>query len=130
MVTESIKNHENLAVYQMAFKAAMTIFEISKKFPDQEKYLLTERILRSSRLICVNLAAAWHKRHDENSFVARLYDCEEAATSTQTSIKLAYKYGYLDIKTAKKINGLYEVVIGDLLKMIKNPSVWLINSDR
>lgn len=56
MGKESIKSHEDLEVYQLAFSAAMKIFEISKKFPVEERYSLTDQIRRSSRSVCANLA--------------------------------------------------------------------------
>jgi hypothetical protein len=57
----AIKSHEDLEVYQMAFDAAMKIFELSKIFPKEEKYSLTDQIRRSSRAVCANLAEAWRK---------------------------------------------------------------------
>jgi hypothetical protein len=55
----AIKNHKDLRVYQMAFDAAMKIFEVSKRFPVEERYSLTDQIRRSSRSVCANLAEAW-----------------------------------------------------------------------
>jgi len=63
-----INNHEELEVYQIAFKTAMTIFEISKNFPSEEKYSLTDQIRRSSRSVCANLAEAWRRRRYKGSF--------------------------------------------------------------
>jgi len=57
----AIKSHEDLEAYQMAFDAAMKIFELSKTFPKEEKYSLTDQIRRSSRAVCANLAEAWRK---------------------------------------------------------------------
>ncbi|MBW4618012.1 MAG: four helix bundle protein [Cyanosarcina radialis HA8281-LM2] len=54
--------HEDLEIFQLAFETAMTIFELSKKFPQEEKYALTDQIRRSSRSVCANLAEAWRKR--------------------------------------------------------------------
>jgi four helix bundle protein len=56
------RTHEDLVVYQKAFDAAMKIFELSKRFPVEEKYSLTDQIRRSSRSVCANLAEAWRKR--------------------------------------------------------------------
>lgn len=64
------KTHEDLAVYQLAFEAAMKIFEYSKKFPVEEKYSLTDQIRRSSRSVCANLAEAWRKRRYKAAFIA------------------------------------------------------------
>jgi four helix bundle protein len=72
---ELIKSHEDLAVYQMAFDVAMQIFELSKQFPQEEKYSLTDQMRRSSRSVCTNLAEAWRKRRYEAAFKAKLNDC-------------------------------------------------------
>jgi four helix bundle protein len=56
-----IKSHEDLAVYQMAFDVAMQIFELSKQFPQEEKYSLSDQMRRSSRSVCANLAEAWRR---------------------------------------------------------------------
>ncbi|MBD2131498.1 four helix bundle protein [Sphaerospermopsis sp. FACHB-1094] len=57
-----IKTHEDLVIYQKAFNAAMIIFELSKQFPAEERYSLTDQIRRSSRSVCANFAEAWRKR--------------------------------------------------------------------
>lgn len=65
MNKEAIKDHKDLGIYKIAFEAAMKIFELSKKFPVEEKYSLTDQIRRSSRSVCANLAEAWRKRRYE-----------------------------------------------------------------
>ena len=87
MEKEAIKTHEDLAVYQLAFSAAMTILKISKKFPVEEKYSLTDQIRRSSRSVCANLAEAWRKRRYEAAFISKLNDCEAEAAETQVWLK-------------------------------------------
>ena len=57
-----IREHTDLEVYKKAFDAAMLIFELSKKFPKEETYSLTDQIRRSSRSVCANLAEVWRKR--------------------------------------------------------------------
>jgi four helix bundle protein len=54
-----IQTHRDLEVYQRAFDAAIQIFELSKTFPKEETYSLTDQIRRSSRSVCANLAEAW-----------------------------------------------------------------------
>lgn len=76
MNREVIKDHKDLEVYKMAFEAAMRIFELSKRFPIEERFSLTDQIRRSSRSVCANLAEAWRKRRYEAAFVAKLNDCE------------------------------------------------------
>ena len=71
MGKESIKSHEDLVVYQMAFEAAMKIFNLSKTWTIEERYSLTDRIRRSSRSVCANLAEAWRKRRYKAAFIAK-----------------------------------------------------------
>ena len=129
MEREAIKNHKDLRVYQTAFDAAMKIFEVSKKFPVEERYSLTDQIRRSSRSICANLAEAWRKRRYEGAFVAKLNDCEAEAAETQTWIEFAVKCNYLDVDTGREIYGIYNQVLGSLVNMINNPSPWLMNKN-
>lgn len=67
-----IMNHTELQVFQKAFEVSMKIFEISKKFPKEETYSLTDQIRRSSRSVCANLAEAWRKRRYEAAFISKL----------------------------------------------------------
>ncbi len=64
-----IENHTDLQVYQKAFEAAMRIFELSKSFPKEETYSLTDQMRRSSRSVCANLAEGWRKRRCEAMFI-------------------------------------------------------------
>ncbi|MBD2166937.1 four helix bundle protein [Calothrix membranacea FACHB-236] len=126
MKKESIKTHEDLEVYQQAFSAAMEIFEISKKFPVEERYSLTDQLRRSSRSVCANLAEAWRKRRYKAAFIAKLNDCESEAAETQVWLKFAVKCNYLDLHQGRELYRLYNRVLGQLVKMINNPSVWII----
>lgn len=101
MRRQLIKSHEDLEVYQLAFDTAMQIFDVSKKFPIQEKYALTDQIRRSSRSACANLAEAWRRRRYQAAFVAKLNDCEAEAAETQTWLKFAVKCNYLDVELGR-----------------------------
>jgi len=83
----TIKTHEDLVIYQKAFEAAMIIFELSKQFPSEERYSLTDQIRRCSRSVCTNFAEGWRKRRYKASFVAKLNDCEGEAAETQVWLK-------------------------------------------
>lgn len=82
MERKAIVSHQDLRVYRMSFDAAMRIFELSKKFPVEERYSLTDQIRRSSRSVCANLAEAWRKRRYIAAFIAKLNDCESALKDT------------------------------------------------
>lgn len=126
MSREKFRSHEDLEVYKKAFDAAMQLFELSKKFPVEERYSLTDQIRRSSRSVCANFAEAWRKRRYEAAFVAKLNDCEAEAAETQTWIKFAVKCEYLDVEIGREIYGTYNQVLAGLVSMINNPSPWLM----
>jgi len=121
-----IKTHEDLDVYQLAFDAAMEIYELSKRFPVEEKYSLTDQIRRSSRSVCANLAEAWRKRRYKAAFLAKLNDCEAEAAETQVWIKFAVKCGYLKGISGRKLYETYNQILGSLVKMINTPDNWTL----
>ena len=88
-MSAKIKTHEDLNVYQLAFKTAMKIFVLSKGFPIEERYSLTDQMRRSSRSVCANLAEAWRKRRYKAAFLAKLSACEAEAAETQVWIQFA-----------------------------------------
>ena len=98
-----ISNHEDLEVYKIAFDAAMEIFELSKNFPKEEKYSLTDQIRRSSRSVCANLAEAWRRRRYKGSFLSKLNDAEAEAAETQVWLKFAVKCQYLDLDKGREL---------------------------
>ncbi|MBD2565623.1 MULTISPECIES: four helix bundle protein [Nostoc] len=133
MNKEAIKDHKDLEVYKMAFDTAMKIFEVSKKFPVEERYSLTDQIRRSSRSVCANFAEAWRKRRYEAAFVAKLNDCvrgacrrQAEAAETQTWIEFAVKCNYINVEIGRELYGTYNRVLSGLVTMINNPTPWLI----
>ena len=78
----SVKHFRELAVYQGAMSLVMRIFELTKHFPIEEKYTLTDQVRRSSRSVCANLAEAWRKRRYQAAFVSKLNDAESEAAET------------------------------------------------
>ncbi len=121
-----IKSHRDLDVYKMALDAAMQIFELSKKFPMEERFSLTDQIRRSSRSICANLAEAWRKRRYKAAFIAKLSDCEAEAAETQTWLEFAVKCNYLDIQVGRQLYLTYEQIIGMLVSFYKNADQWIL----
>ncbi len=123
---EKVKTHEELIIYQKAFDAAMKIFQLSKQFPKEERYSLTDQIRRSSRSVCANMAEAWRKRRYKASFIAKLNDCEAEAAETQVWLKFAVKCGYLSTELGRELYGRYNQILSGLVKMINSPESWLI----
>ncbi|MBD2533157.1 four helix bundle protein [Nostoc flagelliforme FACHB-838] len=127
MTKEVIKDHKDLGIYKIAFETAMKIFELSKKFPVEERYSLTDQIRCSSRSVCANMAEAWRKRRYEAAFVAKLNDCETEASETQTWIEFAVKCNYMDVQTGRELYASYNQVLSGLVNMINHPLPWLMN---
>nr|WP_313887634.1 four helix bundle protein [Nodosilinea sp. LEGE 07088] len=121
-----MRQHQDLEVYQLAFDAAMRIFELSKQFPVEERYSLTDQIRRSSRSVCANLAEAWRKRRYEAAFVAKLTDCQAEAAETQTWIAFAVKCNYLSGEDGKALSERYNPILGKLVNLINYASKWCL----
>lgn len=121
-----IRSHEGLAIYQLAFGAAMEIFRVTKVFPVEERYSLTDQMRRSSRSVCANMAEAWRKRRYQRAFISKLSDCEAEAAETQVWLKFAVKCQYLDRDQAKALYSTYNQILSGLVQLINNPKTWLL----
>jgi four helix bundle protein len=97
------KSFRDLLVYQKAKKVSREIFEISRSFPKEETYSLTDQIRRASRSIGAQIAEAWAKRRYERHFVSKLTDADAEQMETQHWIDEALDYQYLDPKQAEKL---------------------------
>jgi four helix bundle protein len=101
--TQRIKNVRDLIVYRKAFEAAMEIFQVSKTFPREEIYALTDQIRRSSRSVCSNIAEAWRKRRYRAVFVNKLSDSAQEAAETQTWLEFALACNYIDKEAYERL---------------------------
>ncbi len=119
-----IRKHTDLNVYNRAFAAAMKLFELSKSFPPEERYSLTDQCRRSSRSVCANLAEAWRKRRYPAAFISKLSDSEAEAAETQTWIQFSVESKYLESEQARELYNEYDSIIGMLVTMIKQPENW------
>ncbi len=122
----AVQNVKELIVYQKAYELAMRIFEVSKRFPPEERYALTGQIRRSSRSVCMNLREAWAKRRYEAHFVSKLTDCDGENSETDTSLDFARDCGYITPKEHKDLTALCHEVGSMLGSMIVNPGKWLV----
>lgn len=130
MEKKRILKHRDLEVYRKAFDAAMRIFSISKQFPKEEAYSLTDQVRRSSRSVCANFAEAWRKRRYAAAFVAKLSDCESEAAETQVWIEFSVKCGYLSAEIGRQLYKEYDEIIRMLVSMINRPEVWLLQDNK
>lgn len=123
-----IVRHQDLEVYKKAFDLAMRIFELSKIFPQEERYSLTDQIRRSSRSVCANLAEAWRKRRYKPAFISKLSDSEGESAETQTWIEFSVKCKYIEIQEGRDLYKGYDEVISMLVAMISNADKWVLPS--
>jgi four helix bundle protein len=126
VMATKIMNHTDLQVYQKAFATAMKIFQLSKAFPKEETYSLTDQVRRSSRSVCANLAEAWRKRRYEAAFVSKLSDSEAEAAETQVWLEFAVECEYLNRNEARELYKTYNEVIKTLVGMINHTDTWII----
>ena len=119
-----VKHYRDLWVYQRAFKAAMRIFELSKSWPGEERYSLTDQIRRSSRSVCGAIAEAWRKRRYEAHFVSKLSDADSEAAETQNWLAFAKQCGYLVEVEFDFLDNEYNAISGGLVNMMDSPSQW------
>lgn len=121
-----IGTHRDLEVYQMAFDAAMQIFELTKGFPKEETYALTDQVRRSSRSVCSGIAEAWRKRRYKAAFVSKLNDAEAEATETQVWLEFSVECHYLDARVGHDLDAKYDIILGKLVTMILRPEQWIL----
>jgi four helix bundle protein len=123
-----IVNHRDLVVYRKAFDVSMAIFRMSKSFPVEERYSLTDQIRRSSRSVCANLAEGWRRRRYEGAFVDKLSIAESEAAETQVWLEFAVECGYCSREPARVLYQTYNEIIAMLVSMINQPETWLVST--
>jgi four helix bundle protein len=121
-----INSAKDLKVYQEAYALAMEIFEISKRWPSEEKYSLTDQIRRASRSVCSNLREAWSKRRYEAHFTSKLTDADGENSETDTWLDFAKDCGYSNENDHKRLKAKCEAVGKMLGSMLNNPAPFLI----
>jgi four helix bundle protein len=116
-----MNGHRDLKVYQLSYSLAMEIFHLSKRFPKEEIYSLTDQIRRSSRSVAVNIAEGFRKRQYPKMFVNKLSDSDGEATETQVWLDFARDSGYLSESDSSRLISKYEEVGRMLGAMMSNP---------
>ena len=121
-----IRSHCDLEVYRLAFDTAMRVFQLSKGFPKEETYALTDQVRRSSRSVCANLAEAWRKRRYRACFISKLSDAESEAGETHVWVEFAVRCEYLRCEEAVALYHNYESVLKMIVTMIANADSFLM----
>lgn len=123
-----INSAKDLDVYKKAYWLAMQIFELSKFFPNEERYALTDQIRRSSRSVCLNLREAWAKRRYEAHFISKLTDCDGENNETDSSLDFAKDCGYLSIDDYNRLVSRNREIGKMLGSIMNNPESFLIKN--
>ena len=121
MLAESV---EDLEVYRLAFELQHQIFRITKTFPREEMYSLTDQVRRSSRSIGANIREAWAKRRYPAHFTSKLSDSDGESEETIHWLLSAHDCGYIDAETLDRLRTEYRHICGMLNKMMANTDSW------
>ena len=119
-----INSFKDLIVYQKAYRLAMDIFEISKTFPKEEKFSLTDQIRRSSRSVTSCIAESWAKRRYVKSFINKLTDSLGEEYETEVWLDYSRDCGYITIQKHEDLLTGYDEVRKMLISIIANPDKW------
>ncbi len=119
-----IRSHRELETYKLVFESAVEIYNLSKTFPKEETYSLTDQIRRSSRSVCANLAEGFRKRKYPKHFVSKLSDSEAESAETQVWLDFALEFKYITEDQFKSLDEKYERIIGKLVSMAMHPEKW------
>jgi four helix bundle protein len=122
-----INSAKQLVVYQKAYELAMKIFNLTKKFPPDERFALTSQIRRCSRSVCHNLREAWAKRRYEAHFVSKLTDSDGENSETDTALDFAKDCAYITEQQHAELTAASHEVGRMLGSMINNPGPFLIS---
>jgi len=119
-----VNSYKELIVYQKAHKLAMEIFELTKSFPKEETYSLTDQIRRSSRSVSSCIAESWAKRRYIKSFVNKLTDSLAEEYETEDWLDYSRDCVYITQEENERLLSEYKEVRKMLISMINNPQKW------
>ncbi len=115
------KGYKDLKVYQKAYSLAMQIFDITKTFPKEEKYSLTDQIRRSSRSVVTNIVEGWQKRLYPKSFISKMVDSLGECGETEVWLNFSLDCDYIGDNEYENFKSNYEEVNRMLFGMIAKP---------
>jgi len=119
-----VQSFDELEVYRLAFAVQQEIFELSKRFPKEEAYSLTDQIRRSSRSVGANIAEAWRKRRYPAHFASKLTDSDGENAETQHWLRTAEACQYLDTSVVEVLLERTREIGAKLGRMIATPENW------
>ena len=120
-MSKEYRGYRDLIVYQNSYSAALGIYELTKTFPAEEKYSLTDQIRRSSRSVPANIAEGWRKRKYPKMFVSKLIDCSGEASETEVWLDFSKDLKYINEDKFLSFSEVYEEINKMLFSMINRP---------
>ncbi len=124
------QSFRDLTVYKKAFELAMEIFELSKQFPKEEKYSLTDQIRRSSRGVCSCIAEAYRKRNYQAYFVSKSSDADMENSETQAWLDFTLACNYMDETVYRELLNKAEEVGRMLNHMVEYPEKYVRQKEK
>lgn len=115
------KNFRDLTVYQKAYNLALFVFDLTKNFPREEQYALTDQVRRSSRSVCRSIGEGYRKRLYPKYFISKMSDADMENTETQISMDFAFSCGYITKEENLEVRARSEEVGKLLNHMINHP---------
>lgn len=115
------KGYRDLKVYQLSYQLALEIFHLTKKYPKEELYTLTDQIRRSSRSIPANISEAWRKRKYPKAFISKLIDCLGEESETEVWLDFSKDLNYISDAEYQELMNKYDEVARMLSAMIDKP---------
>jgi len=119
-----VADYKQLRVYKLAFESAMQIFQLTRKWPSEERFSLTGQMRRSSRSVCANLAEAWRKRRYEGAFISKLSDSDGEAAETEVHLDFALHCSYLSKEDHASLRDHYDHICRQLTNMMNDARSW------
>lgn len=119
-----VKRFRDLRVYRDAFSLAREIYHVSKEWPAEERYALTDQIRRSSRSVCANIAEAWRKRRYPKYFISKLSDSDAETAETRVWLDFAVDCEYVSQDQYEDLDARYDRIQGSLVKMMTESARW------
>ena len=127
---QNIRSYKELRVYQAAIEAAMRIFEITKRFPSEERFSMVDQMRRASRSVCSNIGEAWRKRRYPAHFASKLSDSEGEAEETRVWLELAFRCGYISREEMEQLDSTYDGILAQLVHMVDHTEHWTIRTTK
>lgn len=121
---KKIQSHWQLDVYKLSVSAAMEIYDLSKSFPEEERYSLTDQIRRSSRSVHDQITKGWRRRKNVAEFVLKMNEAEGEAAETQVWLEYSVECLYITREDGTRLHKKYDQILGKLVNMGNHPEKW------